>query len=204
MAARKSTTNRTATVRRQTGETAIELTLNVDGTGCYAIDTGIPFLDHMLDLLSRHSLIDLTIKAKGDLEVDDHHTVEDVGLCLGQALNEALGDRSGIQRYGWCLLPMDDALSRVAVDLGGRPYLVFEMAHRATKIGAFDVQLVEEFLRAFVVEGRLNLHAAQLYGKEKHHAYESVFKGLARALGMACARDPRVQGVPSSKGTLSK
>jgi imidazoleglycerol-phosphate dehydratase len=193
---------RKAKLSRKTKETDITVELNLDGEGVYSIDTQMPFIDHMLDLFSKHSLIDVKLKARGDLEVDYHHTVEDVGLVLGQALDEALGDRKGIRRYGWALLPMDDALSRVAVDLGGRPYLVYDIANRKRKIRDFDLGLIEEFFRAFIVQGKMNLHIAQLYGKEPHHAYESVFKGLARAMRMACEPDARMKGVPSSKGTL--
>ncbi|MFT5123054.1 MAG: imidazoleglycerol-phosphate dehydratase [Kiritimatiellia bacterium] len=193
---------RTATIQRDTRETQIHLTLNLDGTGQANIDTGVPFFNHMLELLTKHALIDLDVKATGDLDVDYHHTVEDVGLVLGQALNQALGDRKGIRRYGHALLPMDEALARVAIDLGGRPYLVFEVNHPERKILDFDLGLLEEFFRAFITEGRLNLHAAHLYGKDVHHAYESIFKGVAKALDMALTRDPRVQGVPSSKGTI--
>jgi imidazoleglycerol-phosphate dehydratase len=193
---------RTARVARKTKETNILIEINLDGRGVYAVNTGIAFFDHMLDLLSKHSLMDLTIKARGDLDVDYHHTVEDVGLALGDALNRALGQRKGITRYGWSLVPMDEALSRVAIDLGGRPYLVYSIANRRRKIRDFDLGLLEEFFRAFAVQGRMNLHIAQLYGREPHHAYESVFKGVAKALRMACARDPRVTGVPSSKGRI--
>lgn len=193
---------RTATVRRKTRETDISAAVNLDGRGRSEISTGIPFMDHMLELLAKHSLIDLTLKAKGDLAVDYHHTIEDVGLCLGGALNRALGRREGIGRYGWAAVPMDDALSQAAADLGGRPYLVFKVANRSRKIKDFDLALVKEFFRAFCTEGRLNLHVAQLYGGEPHHAYEAVFKAVARALRMAVARDRRVQGVPSSKGRI--
>ena len=193
---------RTARIARKTRETDITVELSLDGRGDSRVDTGMAFLDHMLELLSRHSLMDLNIKAKGDLAVDFHHTVEDVGLCMGQALDKALGDRKGISRYGWSLVPMDDSLSRAAIDLGGRPYLVLETANRAKRIGIFDTGLVREFLQAFSVQGRLNLHVTQLYGKEAHHAYESMFKALARALRMAWAPDPRVRGIPSSKGRL--
>jgi len=194
--------HRTARLARTTRETDIRLELDVDGQGRGDVRTGIPFFDHMLTLLARHALFDLTLRVKGDLEVDDHHTVEDVGLALGTALDQALGGREGIARYGFSLLPMDETLARVALDLGGRPYLVFAMACKRQKIKDFDLGLIGEFLRAFAVQGRMNLHAAQLYGHDPHHAYESVFKGLARALKMACARDPRVRGVPSSKGIL--
>ncbi len=193
---------RKADVARRTRETQIEATLVLDGTGKAAVSTGIPFLDHMLELLAKHALFDLKVKAAGDLAVDYHHTVEDLGLVLGDALNEALGDRKGITRYGHSLLPMDESLSLVAVDLGGRPYLVYEIANRKKKIRDFDLGLIEEFFRAFCTQARMNLHIAHLYGTEPHHAYESVFKGLARALRAACAPDPRVRGVPSSKGVI--
>lgn len=193
---------RTASLTRTTRETDIRIALNLDGEGRYSVTTGLPFMDHMLELLARHALLDLTIKATGDLHVDYHHTVEDLGLALGTALDQALGDRKGISRYGWCLMPMDETLAQVAVDLGGRPFLVMQMATRRRKILEFDLGLIEEFFRAFVTQARMNLHIGQLYGHEPHHAYESVFKGLARALRMACARDPRVRGVPSTKGTL--
>lgn len=193
---------RQADVKRKTRETDITVKLRLDGRGQCRIDTGMPFMDHMLELLGRHALIDLTVKACGDLAVDYHHTVEDLGLVLGQALNQALGTRRSIVRYGGILLPMDEALARVAVDLGGRPYLVLRMACRKRKILDFDLRLIEEFMRAFVTEGRMNLHAEQLYGDEAHHAYEAVFKGLGRALRQACAYDSREKGIPSSKGTL--
>jgi imidazoleglycerol-phosphate dehydratase len=156
----------------------------------------------MLDLLAKHALLDLNVTAKGDLAVDYHHTVEDVGLALGQALNKALGDRKGINRYGWSLVPMDEALCQVAMDLGGRPYLVYSLATKKRKIRDFDVDLIEEFFRALVTEARMNLHVQQLYGQEPHHALESVFKGVAKALLAAAARNPRVKGVPSSKGRI--
>lgn len=193
---------RRAEVRRTTRETDIAVRFTVDGRGAAAIETGIPFLNHMLELFAKHGLFDLTVRAAGDLAVDYHHTVEDLGLVLGDALNQALGDRRGIVRYGWAALPMDESLSLVAVDLGGRPFLVYEIANRAKRIRDFDVGLIEEFFRAFVTQARMNLHIAHLYGREPHHAYESVFKGVARALSAACARDPRVRGVPSSKGVL--
>lgn len=189
-------------VIRETRETQISIKINLDGDGRSRVDTGLPFFNHMLELLSKHSLIDLELKATGDLAVDYHHTVEDVGLALGDALCQALADRRGIGRYGWCLLPMDDALSRVALDLGGRPYLVFEMANKRKKILDFDLGLIPEFLRAFTTQGKMNLHIRQFYGNDPHHAYEAVFKGLARALRMACAIDPRVRGIPSSKGVI--
>lgn len=187
---------------RNTRETRISLTLNLDGEGRAEIQTGVGFLDHMLELLTKHALLDLTVKASGDLHVDDHHTVEDVGIVLGDALNEALGDRKGIRRYGWCLLPMDEAMARVALDLGGRPFLVYEIDHPATHIKDFDLQLLEEFWRAFSTQARMNLHIAQLYGKDVHHAHEAVFKGVAKSLDWAKQVDPRVRGVPSSKDLI--
>lgn len=194
--------SRQATVARKTKETDIVLNLNLDGAGQSNIRTGIGFFDHMLVLFAKHALFDLQLEAKGDLEVDAHHTVEDVGLALGQALREALGDKVGLTRYGWCLLPMDDALARVAVDCGGRPYLAYETPEDAVAIENFPFQLVEEFLRAFSVQGGLNLHVAMLDGRDSHHMAEAIFKGLARALGQATRLDPRVQGVPSTKGSL--
>lgn len=193
---------RVASETRKTRETDIAVSVNLDGKGKTEVETGLPFLNHMVELLSRHSLIDMKIRASGDLDVDYHHTVEDLGLTLGTALDKALGERAGITRYGWSLLPMDDSLARVAVDLGGRPYLVFQMANRKKKIRDFDLLLVEEFLRAFVMQARMNLHIQQLYGKEPHHAYEAVFKALAKALRQACAPDPRSNAIPSTKGAL--
>jgi len=193
---------RAAAIERKTRETDIALKLVVDGSGTYTVDTGIPFLNHMLELFSKHALMDLTVRARGDIDVDYHHTAEDLGLVLGDALDKALGDRKGITRYGSAYVPMDDALSRAVVDLGGRPYLVYEVANRTRKIKDFDVILVHEFFQAFTVRARLNLHIAQLYGKEPHHAYESLFKAVARALSAACQRDARVVGVPSSKGAI--
>ena len=193
---------RTATLTRTTRETDISLALSLDGTGRADISTGIPFFDHMLELLARHALVDLTLRAKGDTAVDYHHTVEDVGLLLGDALDQALGDRRGIRRYGFFLLPMDEALVRVAIDLGGRPYLVWSVNCPRTHVRDFDIQLFEEFFRALSTRARMNLHAAHLYGAEAHHAAEGVFKGFARALRMAVEPDPRETGIPSSKGTL--
>lgn len=193
---------RKASQHRKTRETDIRVDLCLDGTGRRAIDTGLPFLNHMLELVARHALIDLRIHARGDLAVDYHHTVEDIGLVLGAALDQALGARTGIVRYGCAYVPMDEALSRVVLDLGGRPFLVQHMACRKQKIMDFDLSLLHDFLQAFVVQGRMNLHIEQFYGAEAHHAHESVFKGLGRALRMAGARDPRERGVPSSKGAL--
>jgi len=193
---------RTAKVARKTKETDITLELCIDGTGKGTIDTGLAFLDHMLDALTRHALFDLKLKARGDLEVDFHHTVEDIGLVMGEALDKALGSRRGIMRYGSALLPMDDSLSAVAVDLGGRPYLVYKIANKKRRTGQFDLSLLEEFFRAFVVQARMNLHIEHKYGPEPHHAFESVFKGVARALREACSLDPRETGLPSSKGAI--
>lgn len=193
---------RTSSKHRKTRETDISLSLNLDGSGTANIITGVGFLDHMLELLTKHALLDLSVEAKGDLHVDDHHTVEDVGIVLGEAIHEALGDRKGIRRYGWALLPMDEAMARVALDLGGRPFLVYEIDHPATHIKDFDLQLLEEFWRAFSTQARMNLHIAQLYGKDVHHAHEAVFKGVAKALDYAKQHDPRVKGVPSSKDLI--
>ncbi len=193
---------RIGSIERKTKETDIRLELNLDGEGVYQVETGIPFFNHMLELFSKHSLIDLNLQAKGDLDVDYHHTVEDVGLALGQALDKALGDRKGITRYGSSLLPMDEALSQVAIDLGGRPYLVYELAMKDRKIRDFDLWLLKHFFESFSQQGRMNLHINQLYGDDAHHAYESVYKGVARALRQAVSLDPREKGIPSSKGTL--
>ena len=193
---------RSARIQRTTKETDITVSLTVDGTGRCRIDCGVPFMNHMLELLARHSLMNLTIKAEGDIDVDYHHTVEDTGLALGTALDKALGDRKGIARYGCALVPMDEALSRAVVDLGGRPFLVKDMSCRKRRIMDFSLDLVDEFLRAFTVQSRMNLHVEQFYGAEAHHAYESVFKAVARALRQACAPDAREKGVPSSKGSI--
>jgi len=194
--------SRTATETRATRETQIRIGVNLDGTGVYAVDTGLPFLNHMLELFSRHSLIDLQLKATGDLDVDYHHTVEDVGLALGTAIDRALGDRKGIRRYGFFYVPMDESLCRVVVDLGGRPYLVKNMVCRKRKLLDFELALFDDFFQAFVVQARMNLHIEQLLGQEAHHAYESVFKALARAMRMALEADPRDAGIPSSKGRI--
>ena len=193
---------RKASLERNTRETKIKVELDLDGTGRNAISTGIPFLNHMMEIFSRHSLIDLDISAVGDLDVDDHHTVEDLGLVLGTCIDQALGDRRGIRRYGFMLLPMDESLCQVAVDLGGRPFMVFNVNNPRKKIKTFDVRLVEEFFRALMTQARMNLHINHLYGDEVHHAYESVFKAFARAMRMAVEIDPREGGVPSSKGVI--
>ena len=193
---------RTATIERKTGETDISVSMTIDGSGRGEIDTGIPFFDHMLILFARHSLTDLTVRARGDIEVDLHHTVEDAGIALGQAFARALGDKRGIRRYGWAYLPMDETLTRVALDFSGRPFLEYRAPQSVEAIGAFSFQLVEEFLRAFAVNAGLNLHVEILYGRDAHHMAESVFKGLARAVDQAVQIDPRVTGIPSTKGIL--
>jgi imidazoleglycerol-phosphate dehydratase len=196
-------TDRTARISRQTKETKVELSVNLDGRGRGAVHTGIGFFDHMLDLLGRHSLIDLDVNAEGDLQVDAHHTVEDVGIVLGQALEKALGDKRGIHRYGWALVPMDESLAQVAVDLSGRPAFVFNVAFTGPAIGNFQAELVEEFLKALATNARMNLHVAVPYGTNNHHIAEAVFKALAKALRQAVSRDPRSDDVPSTKGSLT-
>lgn len=194
---------RIATIARKTAETDIALTLAVDGTGVAKIDTGVPFFDHMLTLFAKHGLFDLTVKAKGDTDVDYHHTVEDVGLVLGQALKEALGDKLGIRRYGFFLLPMDESLARVVVDIGGRPHLVYKAEAPTMFVRDFNIVLVKEFCRAFSNALGANLHVELLYGEEPHHVAEAIFKGLARALDVATQLDPRSAGqLPSTKGLI--
>lgn len=193
---------RTAARARETRETNIAVTLNLDGTGACRVETGIGFFNHMLELLARHALIDLEVKAAGDVQVDYHHTVEDVGLVLGACIDQALGERRGIRRYGFFQLPMDEALCEVALDLGGRPFLVFASAMKHMQVRDFEVKLLEEFFRAVSVEGRMNLHVRQIYGDEAHHVCEAMFKGFAHALRMAVECDPRETGVPSSKGSI--
>ena len=193
---------RKAKISRNTKETQIKLELNLDGSGKGAIDTGIGFFDHMLELLKKHALIDLTIKAAGDLKVDYHHTVEDVGLVFGQALDTALGDRKGLTRYGFASIPMDEALCETSLDLGGRPFLVMQCAMKHMLVKDFEVKLVEEFFRAVSVESRANIHLRQVYGDEAHHVCEGLFKSFARALRAAKAIDPHEKGVPSSKGII--
>ncbi|HEX2955028.1 MAG TPA: imidazoleglycerol-phosphate dehydratase HisB [Bacillota bacterium] len=193
---------RKANVERSTKETAIRLSLNLDGHGEYAIETGIGFFDHMLSHLAKHSLMDLTVKAQGDLEVDGHHTVEDVGIVLGTAIREAIGDRSGITRYGSETVPMDEALVLVAIDLGGRPYLGFDADLGPGKLGEFDIELAKEFFRALAVQAGMNIHIRLLAGENSHHCLEAIFKAFGRSLRRAIAIDARVQGVPSTKGIL--
>jgi imidazoleglycerol-phosphate dehydratase len=195
--------NRLATVARKTAETDIVLTLGVDGTGVSAIETGVPFFDHMLTLFAKHGLFDLNLKAKGDVDVDYHHTVEDVGLVLGQAFKEALGDKLGIRRYGFFLLPMDESLARVVVDVGGRPHLVYEANAPTMFVRDFNIVLVKEFCRAFSNALGANLHVTLIYGEEPHHVAEAIFKGLARALDMATQIEPRAADqLPSTKGKI--
>ncbi len=195
--------NRKATIKRKTKETQIELTLDLDGTGKVTAETGIGFLDHMLDHFGKHSVSDLTVKASGDLQVDDHHTCEDVAICLGEALDKALGDKAGIQRYGSSSVPMEEALAEVSIDLSGRAAVIFNARFTGDKIGTFDTQLVEEFLRRLASTARMNLHINVPYGSNDHHVAEAIFKALAQALRAAKRIDPQRKGdVPSTKGTL--
>lgn len=193
---------RRAEVRRKTAETDITVEINIDGIGKAEINTGIGFFDHMLDLFSRHGFFDLKIYAKGDLEVDGHHTVEDVGISLGQAIREALGDKKGIRRYGTSYVPMDEALAMTALDISGRPFLVFDAEFTSEKIGGMETELVEEFLRAFVYNAGLTMHVKVLHGSNNHHIIEAIFKSLARALDEAVTIDSRIDGVMSTKGIL--
>jgi len=194
--------SRTASVRRSTGETDVEVRVDLDGTGVAEAVTGVGFFDHMLVLLARHSLIDISVTAQGDLETGSHHTVEDTGITFGQALDEALGDRSGVERYGSALVPMDEVLVQVALDLSGRPYLAFDADLPATAIGGFETDLLAEFLRGMSSAARMTLHVDVLKGGGAHHVIEGCFKGVARALRTAVALNARVSGVPSSKGRL--
>lgn len=194
---------RTASVTRDTTETQIELSLNIDGTGASEFETGLPFFDHMLTQIARHGLIDLQIKAKGDLEVDAHHTVEDVGIVFGQAFAQAVADKSGIYRYGHAYVPLDEALSRVVVDLSGRPGLIYDVEYTRARVGDFDVDLLREFFQGFVNHAMVTLHLDNLKGINAHHQAETLFKAFGRALRMATAADPRMAGiVPSTKGSL--
>lgn len=193
---------RIAQLHRQTGETAIDLTLNLDGSGQSEVSTGVGFFDHMLTLLARHGLIDLTIKAKGDLHVDAHHTVEDVGICFGKALAQALGDKAGIRRYGCATLPMDETLATAAIDLSGRPLCVWLADVPQETLGNFSAQLAEEFWRGVASAGALTLHVVCHHGRNTHHIIEGIFKATARALRQAVEVDPRVVGIPSTKGVL--
>ena len=194
---------RQAEITRKTNETDITVRVDLDGTGTYDNQTGVGFFDHMLDQLARHALLDLEVRATGDLHIDDHHTVEDVGITLGQALTQAMGDKRGIRRYGSCLLPMDDALVRTALDLSGRPFLVWGVELPTAKIGSFDTELVREFFQAFATHGGITLHVDQLHGINSHHIVEAAFKSVARALRDALEVDPRKAGdIPSTKGAL--
>ena len=193
---------RKAKIERKTAETSISVEVNLDGTGRYSNETGVGFFDHMLDQLSRHSLIDLTVRAKGDLHIDDHHTVEDTGIALGQALVKAIGDKKGIRRYGHFTLAMDDAQVACALDLSGRPYLVWNLAFPTAKIGTFDTELVREFFQAVSTHGGITLHVDLNHGLNSHHIAEAAFKALAKALRMAVEPDPRSDALPSTKGAL--
>lgn len=197
-----SSSERSAAIARKTNETDIKLELNVDGSGQVDIDTDVPFLNHMLDLFAKHGQFDLTVKAKGDIEIDDHHTVEDIGICLGAALKEALGNKKGIKRYANVFVPMDESLAQVAIDLSNRPHLEYKAAFPSQQVGSFTTELVHEFLSKLAIEARMNLHVIVHYGMNTHHMIEAIFKALGRALDEATMIDPRVQGVPSTKGVL--
>jgi imidazoleglycerol-phosphate dehydratase len=194
--------SRTAQIQRETSETQIELSLDLDGKGCADIETGVGFLNHMLELLAKHAVMDISVRARGDLDVDQHHTVEDVGVCFGQALRQALGDKAGIRRYGHFTLPMDQTLATVAVDMSGRYAFVFSADFPSPKIGDFDSELVEDFWQAVAANALCNLHVMVHHGRNSHHISEAIFKTAARALRMAIEMDPRMTGVPSTKGTL--
>lgn len=189
-------------ISRRTNETDIKLTFKIDGEGKNQIDTGVPFMNHMLDLFAKHGHFDLQVQAVGDIEIDDHHTTEDIGICLGIALKEALGDKKGIRRYGNSFVPMDESLAQVAIDLSNRPHLEFRVELPQAKVGSFDTELVHEFLWKLALEARMNLHVVLHYGSNTHHMIEAIFKALGRALDEATSIDPRVKGVPSTKGML--
>ena|SRR6185437_11294359 len=199
----KQPATRTAEISRKTRETQIRLALNLDGDGKSAARTGVGFFDHMLDLLTRHGLLDLSLDAKGDLDVDAHHTVEDVGIVLGQAIEKALGDKRGIYRYGWAIVPMDESLAQVAIDLSGRPAFVFNVKFTGPLIGEFPVELVEEFFKSIATNAKMNLHISVPYGTNNHHISEAIFKATAKALRQAVSFDPRNHDVPSTKGSLN-
>ena len=194
--------DRAASLARKTNETDIALSLNLDGTGAASIKTGVGFFDHMLDLFARHGLFDLTVAANGDLHVDSHHTVEDIGIVLGQAIDRAVGDKRGIARYGWALVPMDESLAQVAIDLSGRPVYVSRVTYTSELIGTFSTELFDEFWKSVSTNAKMNLHITVPYGSNSHHIAEAIFKATARALRMAVAIDPRQTGVPSTKGSL--
>ena len=193
---------REASVNRKTGETDIQAKLNLDGEGNYSINTGVGFFNHMLNLMTKHGLLNLALTAKGDLEVDSHHTIEDVGIVLGQCLNEALGDKKGIKRYGTSFVPMDEVLASVSIDVSGRPFIVCDFNFTVDRVGEMDTEMVEEFLRAFAFNAGITLHARVLYGKNNHHMIEAVFKALGRALREAVDVDVRIKGVMSTKGSI--
>ena len=194
---------RKAMLKRKTKETNISLDLNLDGRGSYSINTSIPFLDHMLSLMCKHGLFDIKLKAKGDIDIDDHHTVEDIGIVLGKALKQAVGDMKGINRYGQASVPMDEALASISVDISGRPYFVYKVEFpKKSKLKDFDPDLIEDFLQAFVSNSSITLHINALYGRNIHHIIEAVFKGLGRALREAVTINPRMKGIPSTKGKL--
>ncbi|MTH53780.1 imidazoleglycerol-phosphate dehydratase HisB [Bacillus mangrovi] len=193
---------RKSAIERNTNETQISLELNIDGEGQSKLETGVPFMSHMLDLFAKHGQFDLTVQATGDTEVDDHHTTEDIGICLGQVFREALGDKRGIKRYGSAIVPMDEALAQVVVDLSNRPHFEMKGSLPSAKVGTFDTELVHEFLWKLALEARINLHVIIHYGYNTHHIIEAVFKALARALDEASTIDPRIKGVPSTKGML--
>lgn len=199
----KQVSQRSASLSRETGETRVQLTLNLDGSGKSSVETGVGFFNHMLELLARHGLFDLEITAEGDLEVDAHHTVEDVGIVLGQAIEKAVGDKRGINRYGWAMIPMDETLAQVALDLSGRAALVYQAPFTRELIGQFDVELVEEFFRALANNAKMNLHIQVPYGSNNHHIAEAMFKATAKALRQAISLDPRNSEVPSTKGSLN-
>jgi len=194
--------DRTADLTRQTRETKVQVSLNLDGSGAAELETGVGFFNHMLELLSRHSLIDLKIHAEGDLDVDSHHTVEDVGIVLGQVLEKALGDKKGINRYGWAIVPMDESLAQVAIDISGRAAFIFNVDFKGPAIGTFDVELVREFFKALANSAKMNLHITVPYGENNHHISEAIFKATAKALRQAVSIDPRNPTIPSTKGSL--
>lgn len=193
---------RTATIKRTTSETDVSVSLNLDGAGRAAVQTGIQFFDHMLILFAKHGVFDLDVSCKGDLGVDAHHSIEDIGICLGSALDQALGDKAGLTRFAHAYFPMDETLVRVAMDLSGRPYLVYNVRAERERVGELDSDLIEEFWKAFVTHARVNIHIELLYGRNMHHIFEAVFKAAARALSSATRMDSRIQGVPSTKGVL--
>lgn len=193
---------RSASITRKTNETDIQLTFSVDGTGVSELETDVPFLNHMLDLFTKHGQFDLKVQARGDIEIDDHHTVEDIGICLGQTLREALGDKKGIKRYASVFVPMDEALAQVVIDISNRPHFEYRAEYPSAQVGSFTTELVQEFLWKLALEARITLHVIVHYGQNTHHMIEAVFKALGRALDEATSIDPRVTGVPSTKGVL--